>query len=223
MRIVLHRQPEIEVVDSDGVVGVYMDNDCQGRAKVTDGIIRPISPFYDLITCFIGCLEEKPGNILYLGGGACIVPTFLQQTYGIGGTVVEPSEFMQRIAIDTFRFDKRFFDVSSLSGIEFLRSSDRRYDVILLDAFDGFTPDEQLYSWQGYQLCKDHLNDSGLLLTNYISSSVAAVQLHGSCLGSVFNEYGGSGIKGTVPHQAVMWARKLPLTLTRKDWTRTIA
>lgn len=219
MRIVLHRQPEIEVINSDGILCVYMDDDCQGRARFEDGRIFPISPFYNMITAFLGFLEEKPKNILYIGGGACIVPTFMYQMYHIIGTVVEPSKFMRDIAVNTFHFHNELFNVSPLDGMSFLRSDKTKYDAIILDAFNGYTPDNDLYSWQGYTLCRERLNDNGLLISNYISSSVTDVQRHGMCLGSVFNEYGGSHIEKTVPHQCVMWAREFPLTFNAKPWT----
>lgn len=220
MRVTLHRHPEIEVVDVDGVIGVYSDGDCQGRAKIRDGIIEPISRFYDLVTTFIGFLPAKPSRILYIGGGACIVPTFMYQTYGVAGTIVEPNAFMIDIAINTFRLNRAVFDVSKMDGLSFLRSYENKYAVILLDAFNGFTPDNGLYSWEGYTLCKQHLNPGGMFISNYIDGSVEKVQQHGMVLGSVFKNYGGSNIDRTVPHQCVMWASDSDISRERKEWTR---
>ena len=80
--------------------------------------------------------------------------------------------------------------VTTYDGRAFLNSSDQKYDVIMVDAYQDSTIPFQMSSTEFFTLVKQHLNDGGVMVVNMNmrgSKEGNINQYLSDTIGSVFN------------------------------------
>ena len=80
--------------------------------------------------------------------------------------------------------------VTTYDGRAFLNSSDQKYDVIMVDAYQDITIPFQMSSTEFFTLVKQHLNDGGVMVVNMNmrgSKEGNINQYLSDTIGSVFN------------------------------------
>ena len=113
-----------------------------------------------------------PRHALLIGLGAASLAKFLHRHRPEARlTVVEIEPEVVHIARQHFKLpeeDARFRVVID-DGAEFIKTSDTRFDLILVDGFDENARTGMLDTLPFYLNCKARLTDAGLLVTNLLS------------------------------------------------------
>lgn len=155
-------------------------NYIQGTVNLNDTSIL-ISSYLKGMMIPIALIDsEKLGklNVLAIGLGTGSIPRFLRKNF--------PDMNIDAVEIDpvVVKVSKKYFDVKEDSkyriftadGKEFLKNTEKRYDLIFLDAFgpgDGGKSKvddipRQLTTIEFFTLAESKLSDIGILVSNYI-------------------------------------------------------
>lgn len=125
--------------------------------------------YFDLM----GELNPEFENVLLIGGGGYSYPkNFIQQHKGKNLDVVEIDSELVEIA-------KEYFDYENYSNITnyfqdgrtFLNQNQKKYDVILLDAYKGITPPFELITKEALEKVKESLTDNGVVIANVMGAT----------------------------------------------------
>lgn len=112
-----------------------------------------------------------PNDLLLIGGGVSTLPkALLEALPHTRIDVVEPDEGLTKLAY-------RFFDLPvddrlqffHTDGRKFLQGSSKRYDIVLVDAFNHTKIPEDMKTLEAFQAYHAHLKSEGLLAMNVIS------------------------------------------------------
>jgi len=117
--------------------------------------------------------EKTPKNIYILGFGGGRLSMFFHHYFPkIKIISTETEQSLIKISEKYFgiEFDNRM-KVEVEDGKSFLEKSRKKFDIILLDAFDslGFSP-SHLTTANFYNLCKEHLTEKGIVSANFIGN-----------------------------------------------------
>jgi len=111
-------------------------------------------------------------SILVLGCGAGSIPTILYQELGLNPK------------IDAVEIDKKVIDLGNKyfgldqyselnividDAMNFVKKTKNKYDIILVDLFQGINVPEQFLTQQFFEQLKTILNDNGKVLLNYVA------------------------------------------------------
>lgn len=125
--------------------------------------------YYDhaLAGCVMaGATDDNPPDVLVLGNGS---GTFLGQCFkffpGCSVTGVEIDGDITSLAYEYFDMPEDA-DVYEYDGRAFLQASDKKYDVILVDAYQDITIPFQMSSIEFFTLVKEHLTENGVMVVN---------------------------------------------------------
>ncbi len=177
--------PQVEILyESEGLLGQlkvidYAHIDTQGVTRRTDRILfvnrtgqtwvnrDTGEPIWDYVKFLktIGSIAPDGSRTLLLGLGGGIVAKKMQE---LGHTVdsVELDERIARIARDYFDLDHSG-DVIVDDGRHFLRSTDRRYDLIIFDVFQAEVPPAHMLTLEAFRELRGLLNPGGFVIINY--------------------------------------------------------
>jgi len=113
----------------------------------------------------------RPQTVLVIGGGVGMLPTAaFHQFPNMTIDVVEIDETVVRIARDFFALpDDPRYTVHITDGLDFLRQAQGRYDMIILDAFLGYTIPHHLLTEEAVRLYRQFLSPHGVVAVNFIS------------------------------------------------------
>ncbi len=116
-------------------------------------------------------MSLRPKRLLVIGGGAFMLPTAaFHQFPGLTIDVVEIDPLLVTIARDYFELpDDKRMRVHTMDGVEFIARSKERYDMIIIDAFSGFSIPADLISEPAARQYSRHLKRSGFVAINFIS------------------------------------------------------
>ncbi len=112
--------------------------------------------------------KESPEDCetLILGMGTGTYATQCRRYFGemsIEG--VEIDDKITRLAREYFRLPENV-PVTTYDGRAFLNAIDRKYDVIMVDAYQDITIPFQMSSLEFFSMVKDHLNPGGVMVVN---------------------------------------------------------
>jgi spermidine synthase len=116
-------------------------------------------------------MSQRPKRLLVIGGGAFMLPIGAYRMFPeLTIDVVEVDDLLVQIAKDFFSLpeDSRL-SVHVEDGIEFLRRTKRRYDMIIVDVFSGFTVPPVFTEKGTFSLYRKHLSRKGVIAMNFIS------------------------------------------------------
>lgn len=125
--------------------------------------------YYNYYLQFIPYMLHPEGrDCLVIGLGAGLVPTWYEQQ-GIHCDVVDIDEKVIHLAKTYFDF-KNSGKIFTQDGRYFLSSSDKQYDYIILDVFNGDITPAHLLSKESLDLLRQRLTPQGVLAMNLIGS-----------------------------------------------------
>jgi predicted membrane-bound spermidine synthase len=135
-----------------------------GQTWINRDTGEPIWDYVKFLTT-IGSLAPEGSRTLLLGLGGGIVAKKMQQ---LGHTVdsVELDERIAKIARDYFGLEHSG-DVIVDDGRHFLRSTDRRYDLIIFDVFQAEVPPAHMLTLEAFRELHGLLNPGGFVVINY--------------------------------------------------------
>ena len=109
---------------------------------------------------------EKPLSLLVLGMGTGTYASQCARYFpGMEIEGVEIDGKITALAREFFALPESV-PVSTYDGRAFLAASDRRYDLILVDAYQDITIPFQMSSLEFFTLVREHLNEGGVLVMN---------------------------------------------------------
>jgi spermidine synthase len=115
-----------------------------------------------------------PRRVLLIGLGAGSLTKFLYRHFPLARlTVVEISAEVVAVARQFFKLpeDRNRLHVVIGDGADFVMGTDKQYDFILVDGFDGRARSGMLNSLPFYEQCRARLNDSGIVAINLLGRS----------------------------------------------------
>jgi spermidine synthase len=155
---------------------IIFHNASFGRVLALDGIVQTTQRdefiYHEMLTHVPIFAHGNAERILIIGGGdGGILREVTRHSHIEHITLVE----IDRQVIDLCRrylpghskgaFDDPRVTIVIDGGLQFVRSSNRRYDVIISDSTDPIGPGESLFGEDFYAGCKRCLNPGGILVT----------------------------------------------------------
>jgi len=159
----------LRVVDRGNVRRLFLDGDTHSEMDLDDPQrhVFDYTRYFHLPFLFHGDIE----TVLFIGGGGFTGPKRFLADYNVAVDVIE----LDPDVVDTAW---TFFDVEASNGLtvhvgdgrQFLRETDRTYDLIILDAFQAGSAPSQLTTVEFLQLTRDSLSSDGVVLANLVSA-----------------------------------------------------
>ncbi len=121
----------------------------------------------------------KDPKILMIGLGGGTIVYQLNQLYGdkIKMDVVEIDKNMVELAKKFIPDDIKKIKVYVQDGIQYLKSNNKKYDILILDVYEGDKIPEAFLEESTIKYINDSLSDDGILAINYAMSFKAIVFL----------------------------------------------
>ena len=154
----------VRVVDfASGYRGIFLDNAMQTAYNKREGR-------FDLgyIVKFEEAVELLPGakTVLSIGLGAGAIDRILRRK-GLDVDNVEIDEAVVTAAREYFGFDG---NVIIGDGRHYARTTEKRYDMAFLDAFNGFSIPSHIITKEAFETIKISLNEGGILVVNVVGT-----------------------------------------------------
>ncbi|MGH7218562.1 MAG: spermidine synthase [Candidatus Microsaccharimonas sp.] len=113
----------------------------------------------------------NPKRVLVIGGGAFMLPIAAFHRFPkLTLDVVEIDPLLVKISRDYFDLpESKRLNVYIGDGAEYIAQTKKRYDLIIVDAFSGFTIPRELVSKQAIALYQKRLKRNGVFAMNFIS------------------------------------------------------
>ena len=110
-------------------------------------------------------LMPQPKNALVIGLAAGIIPRDLKKQ-GIISDIVEIDPKVEKVATDYFGFSSEEFNLYFTDGRYFLNKTEKKYDLIIIDAFGSEQIPIHLLSQEAFKEIKNKLTPQGILAIN---------------------------------------------------------
>lgn len=116
-------------------------------------------------------MSRRPQKLLVIGGGAFMLPIAAYYRFPeLVIDVVEIDELLVKLSRDYFSLpDDARLRVHIADGATFIAQSNERYDMIIIDAFSGYTIPPHLLERVTIQHYHHHLAKDGVVALNFIS------------------------------------------------------
>jgi spermidine synthase len=119
-------------------------------------------------------LREAPRKILIIGLGAASLTKFLYRNLPLAHlTVVEIEPAVVAAARQFFKLpeDSRRVNIVIGDGAEYVLNNDKKFDLIMVDGYDGNARSGALDTLPFYQVCRTRLSDDGITAVNLLTRS----------------------------------------------------
>lgn len=142
--------------------------------------IRAFDHLFEPDVARVGSGQNPVQDILLIGGGGFSYPKHvLTSRDNVVMDVVEIDPCMVKIARRYLYLDRlercllvegrlNHLEIFIDDGMDYLRQSDRRYDAIINDTFEGSKAVSAFLDASGISLIKGHLNEGGMYLSNFV-------------------------------------------------------
>ena len=145
---------------------LMIDGLVQGGIDLSDGMsVYGYAYFLEFLPYGI---NPSGRSCLVIGLGAGVIPVWYEQR-GIRTDVVDVDPYVVEIARNYFGFSLSG-DMIVADARYYLNTTDKRYDYIILDVFNGDTTPGHVLSVEALRLVKERLTDRGILAINLIGS-----------------------------------------------------
>ncbi len=146
----LYKNGSLGVTEEYGMRTLWDGLACLGRVTTTKPH-KPLSPYQIEIIGLINKGSYK--RVLCIGGGACIIPTAIKKNRSV--TIVEPNKTMIEIATQFFGFRPFEHNVLNCKMQDVELKYVHPFDCVVLDAYNQYNPDKELYCEEFYNKFKD--------------------------------------------------------------------
>jgi spermidine synthase len=133
------------------------------HSHVTLGSDTPIDCPYVVSFTLIHWFRPQARTGLCIGLGAGLIPTLLESEYGMSFESVEIDPLVADTAREYFRFDG---PLVIGDGRNFLRTSEKRWDMIVVDPSSVDSVAIHLLSREYFELASEHLTPGGVVAVN---------------------------------------------------------
>ncbi|HCZ28587.1 TPA: hypothetical protein DHU97_02485 [Candidatus Saccharibacteria bacterium] len=161
---------------------------------------------FDYNQRFLEMIESaQPKKILVIGGGVLMLPVAVYDRFAdMKIDVVEIDPLLIQLAHDFFRVPtENRFQIFTGDGRAFLEQTTGQYDMIIIDAFHGFTTPIHLLEHTAAVLYQQHLTESGVVTINFISQFIGRrQQLAHEMMATFLEVFPACELYQADPHQA---------------------
>lgn len=153
---------EIRVLERGGLRYLLIDGTMHSAIDPATGA----SPFaYVDVIDLADDLFERPGRMLLVGLGAgSLARSFSDERWQVDAVEIDPT--VVRVAREHFGFNSGYARVVPGDGRRYLRETDRRYDLVVLDAFGSSSIPFHLVTREAFALIHDRLAPGGVVVLN---------------------------------------------------------
>ena len=152
---------ELRVVDQDDVRYLLVDRGAHTAASTS--AVESKFPYVNVLE--IGKYLLPPGDMLVIGlGGGSVVRSYVKEGWKIDAVEIDPA--VTNIARQYFGVMSDDATISEMDGRRFLATSDKKYDLIVLDAFGSSYIPFHLVSDEALALVSSRVADHGILAIN---------------------------------------------------------
>lgn len=159
----------IKVVDdiTKQIRYLFLNDVCQGSSNL-QFIDVSESEYMSCMLMAPYLVQKCPRNALFLGGGACLIPSDFGRRFGIISDVIDQEPVMRHVSENYFNRhpNVRFIAEEGKFYLEAMSQFLPQYDIIILDAFVGKEADNFLYSKEGLTLISQFLDRDGVIGIN---------------------------------------------------------
>lgn len=161
---------EITVAEADGIRSLSFGDTEQSRIRINQ-LDALMMEYYQAMMCAL-VFVNKPQSALMIGlGGGAIVNFLLQSCPFASIDAVEINEHIISLAHDYFFIPKQNPNLRIIhaAGQDFIKQQaecGRRYDLILIDAFNEDGPASLMVEGEFFDACRGLLNDRGIFVAN---------------------------------------------------------
>jgi spermidine synthase len=157
---------------------IIFQNERFGRVMALDGVIMLTeadeAAYHEMMVHVPMISHENPKNVLIIGGGdGGILREVLRHSsvekvvlVEIDGSVVEQSK-KYLPSISKGAFDDPRLELRIQDGIEYVATTDARFDVIICDSTDPIGPGKVLFTSEFYGYCKKALTQKGIFINHH--------------------------------------------------------
>jgi spermidine synthase len=163
----------IDIREQDGLRTLHFDSDrVQGAMRITQPYNLALEYTREMMACLLMRDTSRfPHNILLIGLGAGSQAKFLYRHFPQAHlTAVEISSSVVEVARQHFELpdDPARLDIVVSDGYEYLQTTDKIFDLILVDGFNEHAHPGDLNTLPFYRACRVRLSEQGLMATNLI-------------------------------------------------------
>ena len=160
IKVLDYRHPDIRLRE------MLVDGAVQGGIDLKDGM--PVHDYYYYLQYIPYSLNPRGKSCLVMGLGAGIIPLWYEKL-GIRTDVVDINPQIFSVAEKYFGFHANGEMVAQDARF-FLNRSQKKYDYIILDVFNGDVLPEHVLSLESFEMISRHLNNGGILGMNVVGS-----------------------------------------------------
>lgn len=167
---------KIDIREEAGVRSLHFGSDwVQGAMRIARPWHLELEYTREMMASLLLREETRfPRNVLLIGLGAASLTKFLYRHYPLARlTVVEIEPGVVAAARQFFKLpeDSMRLNIVIGDGAEFVSTSDKQYDLILVDGFDAQARSGPLNTLPFYQNCRARLSSNGIAAINLLSNS----------------------------------------------------
>lgn len=154
---------------------VLFESKSHGKVLMLDGVVqlteRDEYVYHEMLVHVPLLSHPKPKKVLIIGGGdgGALHRVLMHKVANVTLVDIDPKvievsqKYLSTVSGDSFadpRVSLRFED-----GAEFIKNTTEKFDIILTDRGDPIGPVQSLFEKEYYENCKNHLNESGILVS----------------------------------------------------------
>jgi len=137
---------------------------------------EPLFPYVDVLDISRRYFE-KPGSMLLIGlGGGAVAKRFHNAGWGVEAVEIDP--VVTRIAYQYFDLKPEDATVYNMDGRQYFITHDKRYDIVVMDAFGSSSIPFHLVTAESFGLIAEHLTARGVLAINIEANGWDDILVH---------------------------------------------
>lgn len=155
---------------------ILFTHEIMGKVLAIDGLIQVTTSdefiYHEMVTHVPTLAHGNVKSVLIVGGGDGGAMRELQRHQGIERIVLceidaDVIEFSKRWLpeVSNGSFDDPRVEVVVADGTQYMKDTDERFDLIIIDSSDPVGPSAVLFTRKFYTDCKTRLNENGILVT----------------------------------------------------------
>ena len=158
---------QVEVSEQDGVISMHI-----GSATIQSSM-RIDNPFhleldYTQAMSMAALFLDNPKEILCIGLGGGTMPKFFYRLFAKAKlTVLELNPKVIQIAKHFFKLpSSKRFNILQGDGIRYIKEIDKKYDLLISDAFEDYGLPEEFCTISYFESCRNVLSEKGVFMIN---------------------------------------------------------
>jgi len=158
---------QVEVSEQDGVISMHIGS------PTIQSSMRIDNPFhleldYTQAMSMAALFLDNPKEILCIGLGGGTMPKFFYRLFTKAKlTVLELNPKVIKIANHFFKLPtSKRFNILQGDGIRYIKEIDKKYDLLISDAFEDFGLPEEFCTISYFESCRNVLSEKGVFMIN---------------------------------------------------------